>query len=113
MSESPHHERHRDKESQSPRNNTNGDRHSSERRERRGGSRDRNGADKRDKGDDDFTQVYIAKLSRRTSERDLSEAFSQYGKIKDIVLKHSYAFIEYEEHQAAVEAVKEMNGKNF
>ena len=43
----------------------------------------------------------------------MKEAFSKYGKIKDVIVKHSYAFINFEDHEAAVLAVAEMNGKTF
>lgn len=91
-----------------PRNGN--DRHSEDRGRSR--SRDRN-ADKRDKDPTSYTQVYVAKLHRRTREDDLREAFSKYGRIKDVVLKHSYAFIDYEDHEAADAALREMNGKTF
>lgn len=74
-------------------------------------SRDRN--DKRDMDPESFTQVYIAKLSRRTNESDLRSEFSKFGTIKNIVLKHAYAFIDFEDHEAAGRAIKEMNGKSF
>jgi arginine/serine-rich splicing factor 7 len=68
--------------------------------------------DRRD-GDDSFTQVYVAKLHHRTKESDLQEAFSKFGKIKDLSIKHTYAFINFEDHTAADNAIKEMNGKTF
>lgn len=43
----------------------------------------------------------------------MRDAFSKFGKIKDIVLKNHFAFIDFEDHEAAVEAVKEMDGKTF
>lgn len=92
----------------------NGDNPSSE--ERRGRSRDRSSReryDKRDKDPASYTQIYIAKLHKRTREEDLKEAFSKFGTIKDIVLKHTYAFIDFEDHEAANRAVKEMDGKPF
>ena len=97
--------------------------HSNERNERRPNSVDRNRDqtsrsrdreyDKRDKDPETFTQVYVAKLDRRTRESDLKEAFLKFGKIKDIIVKHSYAFINYEDHEAATNAVKDMNGVTF
>lgn len=69
--------------------------------------------DRRTKDTDSFTQIYIAKLHKYTRESDLQDAFSKFGKIKQIVLKHSYAFIDFEEHEAAVQAIKEMDGKTF
>jgi RNA recognition motif-containing protein len=87
----------------------NGDhRHNSEDRRSREGHHDN-----RDKDPNSYTQVYVAKLHRRTREEDLREAFSRFGNIKDVVLKHSYAFIDFGDHVAATAAVKEMDGKAF
>lgn len=69
--------------------------------------------DKRDMNPETYTQVYVAKLDRRTREDDLREKFQKYGRIKNIVLKTTYAFIDYDDHESAEQAVKEMNGKVF
>ncbi len=63
----------------------NGRNHSNERRPRnRSGSGDR---DKRDKNPETFTQIYVAKLHKRTREDDLKEQFSKFGRVKEIVFK--------------------------
>jgi RNA recognition motif-containing protein len=81
----------------------------------RGRSRDRERErdDKRNKDPDTYTQVYVAKLSRRTREEDLKQEFSKFGRIKNVTLKLSYAFIDFDDHESAVAAVKEMDGKAF
>ena len=43
----------------------------------------------------------------------MKDAFSKFGRIKNIILKHSYAFIDFDDHEAADAALKEMNGKTF
>lgn len=43
----------------------------------------------------------------------MREAFAAFGKIKNCVLKHTYAFIDFEDVEAAGKAIKEMNGKSF
>ena len=57
--------------------------------------------------------IYIAKLSKNTRERDIKEAFSQYGNIKSLVMKSSYAFMTYETPESATEAIAKMNGAKF
>lgn len=69
--------------------------------------------DKYKKDPEYYTQVYVAKLHRSTREGDLREAFSKYGRIREIDLKHSYAFIDYEEHESAVRALREMDRRVF
>ncbi len=39
--------------------------------------------------------VYVGRLSSRTRERDLEDAFSKYGRIIRLDMKAGYAFIEY------------------
>ena len=41
------------------------------------------------------------------------EGFEKFGKINKVTLKDTYAFVDFETHEAAVEAVKEMDGKKF
>jgi hypothetical protein len=41
----------------------------------------------------DNSQIFIAKLSQRVSEKDLSSKFSKYGDIKNIQLRKGFAFI--------------------
>lgn len=84
--------------SDSPKGGANGD----ERRDRRG-----------DRDTENSTQIYVAKLHRNTKEGDLRDSFSKFGKIKDIVSKYNYAFIAFEDPEAAQQAVREMNGKSF
>ncbi len=55
----------------------------------------------------------MAKLSRRTREEDLKSEFAKFGKIKELSLKHSYAFIDYYDRESAQKAIEEMNGKIF
>ena len=43
----------------------------------------------------------------------MQDKFSEYGKIKQVTLKHAYAFIDYEDHESAVRAIKEMDRKTF
>lgn len=57
--------------------------------------------------------IYIAKLSKHTRERDIKEAFSQFGNIKSLVMKSSYAFMTYETPESANEAIAKMNGAKF
>jgi len=57
--------------------------------------------------------VYVAKLHKRTTDEDMKREFSKFGRIKEIILKHTYAFVGYDDHEAAEAAVREMNGKTF
>ena len=41
------------------------------------------------------------------------DAFEKFGRVKSVTLKNYYAFVDFEDHEAAVKAVEEMNGKTF
>lgn len=53
----------------------------------------------------------MANISRETGKQDLVTAFEKFGEIKSIVLKETYAFVDFESHEAAVEAVAAMDGQ--
>ena len=40
-------------------------------------------------------QVFVTRISRRTSSQDLKDAFRKYGHIKNVSMKRSYAFVEF------------------
>lgn len=77
-------------------------------------SRPHRSPDRRDRDDAvPGSCIYIAKLSKHTRERDIKEAFSQFGNIKSLVMKSSYAFMTYETPESAAEAIAKMNGAKF
>ncbi len=79
-------------------------------------SRPHRSQDRRDRDRDDAVPgscIYIAKLSKHTRERDIKEAFSQFGNIKSLVMKSSYAFMTYETPESAAESIAKMNGAKF
>ncbi len=39
--------------------------------------------------------VYVGRLSSRTRERDLEDAFLKYGRVNRLDMKNGYAFIEF------------------
>lgn len=43
----------------------------------------------------------------------MKDSFSKFGRIKQVVLKHNYAFIDFEDPESAVAAVREMHGRTF
>jgi len=59
------------------------------------------------------TQIFIAKLASGIREKDLEYEFRKFGTIKNIQLKRGYAFIEYEDHKDAEDAIKEMDGRRI
>ncbi|KHN86131.1 Serine/arginine-rich splicing factor 4 [Toxocara canis] len=58
-------------------------------------------------------RVYIGRLSYRASERDIEHFFRGYGRIRDIVLKNGFGFVEFDDPRDADDAVYELNGKDL
>jgi len=58
-------------------------------------------------------QIYVSRLPRKATSDDLKDLFKKYGKIREILLKNGYAFIEFDDYRDADEAANEMDGKSF
>jgi arginine/serine-rich splicing factor 7 len=63
-------------------------------------------------------RIYVGKLSRRTRARELEAAFERYGRIRDVEIKHDYAFIvmltqEYSDSRDARDAIKYMDRRTL
>ena len=40
-------------------------------------------------------QIFVTRISKRTSSQDLRDVFRKYGHIRNVSMKRSYAFIEF------------------
>ena len=59
----------------------------------------------------DRPRVYIGRLSSRAREREVERFFDGYGKIRDIMLKNGFGFVEFDDYRDADDAVHDLNGK--
>lgn len=59
------------------------------------------------------TRVFIGRLSHRASERDVEDFFHGYGRIRDIVLKNGFGFVEFDSSRDADDAIYDLNGKEL
>jgi len=59
------------------------------------------------------TRVYVGRLPYRAKERDLEDFFYKYGRLRDVIIKNGFAFVEFEEQRDAEEAAHYMNGKEL
>lgn len=59
------------------------------------------------------TRVYIGHLSYHARERDVERFFKGYGRIRDVMLKNGYGFVEFDDYRDADDAVYELNGKEL
>ncbi|KAL3311341.1 serine arginine-rich splicing factor [Cichlidogyrus casuarinus] len=60
-----------------------------------------------------MSRVYVGRLPSRCSERDVERFFRDYGKIREIVLKNGYGFVEFDHHRDAEDAVYDLNGREL
>jgi arginine/serine-rich splicing factor 4/5/6 len=52
-------------------------------------------------------------LSYHAREKDIERFFRGYGRIRDIMLKNGYGFVEFDDYRDADDAVYELNGKDL
>ncbi|KAG0747975.1 hypothetical protein G6F57_006326 [Rhizopus arrhizus] len=59
------------------------------------------------------TRVYIGRLARDASKRDIERLFKNYGDIREINLKSGFGFVEFADERDAKDVVYDFHGKNF
>lgn len=59
------------------------------------------------------SRVYVGGLPYRTTERDLERFFRGYGRMRDVLIKNGYGFVEFDDYRDADDAVYELNGKKL
>jgi len=58
-------------------------------------------------------RVFIGRLPSRASERDVEHFFKGFGKIREVVLKTGFGFVEFSDPRDAEDAVHDMNGRDL
>ncbi|KAH3851925.1 serine/arginine-rich splicing factor 4-like [Dreissena polymorpha] len=59
------------------------------------------------------TRVYLGHIPYFVRERDVEKFFHGFGKLRDIMLKNGYGFVEFDDYRDADDAVYELNGKEL
>lgn len=59
------------------------------------------------------SRVYVGGLPYGTAERDLERFFRGYGRMRDVLIKNGYGFVEFDDYRDADDAVYELNGKKL
>ncbi|XP_024357964.1 uncharacterized protein [Physcomitrium patens] len=59
------------------------------------------------------TRLYIGRLSSRTRSQDLEDLFTKYGRVRDVDMKHNFAFVEFLDARDADDARHYTNGKDL
>jgi len=73
------------------------------------------------KGDVEQCKLYIGNISFRSSERDMRDAFSKYGKVADVLIpedrqtgrQRGFCFVSFENERDADDALKNMDGREI
>ena len=55
--------------------------------------------------------LYVRNLKAEVTEEELKECFEPYGKIERVKKIKDYGFVHFEEREAAIKALEELNGK--
>lgn len=58
-------------------------------------------------------RVYIGRISHHVRERDIERFFKSEGRIRDILMKDGFAFVEFEHLGDAESAVRHLNGRDL
>uniref|UniRef100_A0A7N0V4T0 Uncharacterized protein n=1 Tax=Kalanchoe fedtschenkoi TaxID=63787 RepID=A0A7N0V4T0_KALFE len=58
------------------------------------------------------TRLYVGHLSSRTRSRDLESIFGRYGRVRDVDMKHDFAFVEFSDHRDADDARYHLDGRD-
>ncbi|KRZ36866.1 Serine/arginine-rich splicing factor 4, partial [Trichinella pseudospiralis] len=59
------------------------------------------------------SRVYIGRLPYRARERDVEDFFKGYGRIREILLKNGFGFVEFDDPRDADDAVYHLNGREL
>lgn len=59
------------------------------------------------------SRVYVGGLNNRVRVKDLERFFRKYRKLRDIVIKNGFGFVEFDDERDASDAVYEMNGREL
>ncbi|KAK6929267.1 RNA recognition motif domain [Dillenia turbinata] len=58
------------------------------------------------------TRLYVGHLSSRTRSRDLERLFNKYGRVRDVDMKHEFAFVEFSDYRDADDARRGLDGRD-
>ncbi|XP_066246087.1 serine-arginine protein 55-like isoform X2 [Euwallacea similis] len=59
------------------------------------------------------SRVYVGGIPYETRERDLENFFRGFGRIRDVLIKNGYGFVEFDDYRDAEDAVYELHGKKL
>lgn len=57
------------------------------------------------------SRIFVGHLPREVDSRDIEDYFDRMGRIRDVVHKGNYAFVEFNDERDARDAISELNGE--
>ncbi|OIW05096.1 hypothetical protein TanjilG_06232 [Lupinus angustifolius] len=60
----------------------------------------------------DNTRLYVGRLNSRTRSRDLERVFNRYGRVRNVDMKHDFAFVEFSDPRDADDARYHLDGRD-
>jgi len=58
-------------------------------------------------------RIYIGNLAKDVRAKDVERKFEKFGRIRDVLVKYGYGFVEYDDSRDAEDAVHEMDGRDL
>jgi len=58
-------------------------------------------------------RIYIGNLAKDVREKDVERKFEKYGRIRDVLVKYGYGFVEFDDARDADDAVHGMDGRDL
>jgi len=58
-------------------------------------------------------RVYIGRLPSRARESDVERFFRGYGKVRDVMLKNGFGFVELDDYRDADDAIRDLDGREL
>merc|ERR1712088_73176 len=58
-------------------------------------------------------RVYIGNIPSNCRERDLEKFFKGYGRLREVVVKNGYGFVEFDDQRDADDATHDLDGKDM
>ncbi|XP_052768774.1 serine-arginine protein 55-like isoform X1 [Mya arenaria] len=59
------------------------------------------------------TRVYVGRVPNDARDKDIERFFKGYGRLREILMKNGYTFVEFDDPRDADDAVYELNGKEM
>ena len=59
------------------------------------------------------TKIFIKNIPKKVTRKEINKLFSKCGKIKEIIIKNNFAFVDYLTNQSSQNAIRNFNDYNF